>query len=162
MTKKESKTKKPEMPKASSLFDHVNHIRKIQSADYMDKLSDADMKSFSHYMILRFLSMDRKSIDVISSISKYFDIIPSKNFYSLCITVTPRNNQFYPYIKSKSTKLNKKLLELVSKKFEVSKTEASEYCKLFMNTENGVDELINICKSYGLTDKEVEELISYE
>jgi len=150
------------IPKALGLFDHVNHIRKVQSSDYYDKLSDADKKSFNHFMILRFLSMDRSSIDSISSIAKYQSDIPSRNFYTLCTAVTNQSSTYFPYVKSNSKGFTSDLLNLVSKRFEVSKSEAKEYCHLYMKDESGVIELKSICKAYGLTDKEVESIMTYE
>jgi hypothetical protein len=168
MPKKQT-TKKPKVdengspiPKAIGLFDHVNHIRKVQSHDYYDTLSDADRKSFNHFMILRFLSMDRSSIDSISSISKYQSIIPSRNFYTLCTAVTNKTNSYFPYIKSSSKSFDSKLIELISKKFEVSLSESKEYCQIYMKDENGINELRSICKGYGLTDKEVDQILTYE
>jgi len=150
------------VPKALGLFDHVNHIRKVQSPDYYDKLSDADKKSFNHFMLLRFLSMDRSSIDSISSIAKYHSDIPSRNFYTLCIAITNQSSTYFPYVKSNSKGFTSDLLNLVSKRFEVSKSEAKEYCNLYMKDVNGVIELKSICKSYGLTDKEVDSIMTYE
>lgn len=150
------------VPKALGLFDHVNHIRKVQSPDYYDKLSDADKKSFNHFMLLRFLSMDRSSIDNISSIAKYQSDIPSRNFYALCTAVTNQSSAYFPYVKSNSKGFTSDLLNLVSKRFEVSKSEAKEYCHLYMKDEIGVIELKSICKSYGLTDKEVDSIMTYE
>jgi len=162
-SKKSSTNKvKSAVPKSLGLFDHVNHIRKTQSPDYYDTLSDNDRKSFNHFMILKFLSMDRSSIEYISQISKYFEVLPSKNFYQLCVAVTSPTNNFFPYIKSKSEKLNKELVQLVARKYEISTSEASDYCKILINNENGFKELVEICKGYGLTEKEVEKLISYE
>lgn len=169
MPKKSTKSKKVDVdengspiPKALGLFDHINHIRKVQSADYYDKLSDADKKSFNHFMILKTLSMDRSSIDSISSIAKYQSTIPSRNFYLLCTAVTTQTNTYFPYIKSSAKSFTDKLIELICKKFEVSTTEAKEYCKIYMKDENGVNELRSICKGYGLTDKEVDQAMKYE
>lgn len=150
------------VPKALGLFDHINHIRKVQSEDYYDNLSDADRKSFNHFMILRMLSMDRSSIDSISSIAKYQTTIPSRNFYSLCTAVTNKSNFYFPYIKSSAKSFDTKLVELIAKKFEVSMTEAKEYCLIYMKNETGINELRSICKGYGLTDKEVDQIMKYE
>ena len=43
--------------KTKSLFDHVNHIKKVQDPKYYIGLSDVDKISFTPYMILRVLSM---------------------------------------------------------------------------------------------------------
>jgi len=43
------------MPK--SLFDHVKAITNEQNPKYFDTLEEADKKTWSNYMLLRFLSM---------------------------------------------------------------------------------------------------------
>ena len=42
---------------AQKLFDHINAITTIQDPKYFDKLGDEDLKTWSNFMINRFLSM---------------------------------------------------------------------------------------------------------
>ena len=42
---------------AQKLFDHINAITTIQDPKYFDKLTDEDLKTWSNFMINRFLSM---------------------------------------------------------------------------------------------------------
>ena len=58
-------------PKAKGLFDHINHVREKQDPDYFDKLSDADKKSWSNFMVCRFLSMQPELIDAVNQVQKY-------------------------------------------------------------------------------------------
>jgi len=59
----EDETTKSE--KALGLFDHVKAIRAVQDPNYYDNLSEADRKSFNHFMILRALSMDENIVEEI-------------------------------------------------------------------------------------------------
>jgi hypothetical protein len=106
--------------------------------------------------------MDRGSIGYVAEIAKFYETVPSRNFYQLCVAVTQRTNVYFPYIKSKAPKLNKKLVECVLRRFSSSTKEAEEYCKILMRTESGTNELIDICKGYGLTESEVKEIMIYE
>ena len=149
---------KVEGPKRRSLFDHVKHIRQVQDPDYYKNLSEDDRKSFNHFMIVRALSMDEQIVETMAELYQFFDKIPSPQFYQLLIALVPKSTRFYPWVKSKSMKHNKELLNFVAKRFTVSKHQANEYVNLLLRTENGQVELVNICKAFGLEDKAVEEL----
>ena len=51
---------------AKGLFDHIKAITQYQDPKYFDKLDDEDLKSWSNYMIHRFLSMNPDWIDLIA------------------------------------------------------------------------------------------------
>jgi len=144
-------------PKRKSLFDHVKAIRQIQDPNYYLNLSEDDRKSFNHFMILRALSMDASILEDIAQLYQVVDKIPSPQFYQLLISIIPRSNMFYPWVKSKVIKHNKELAELVAKRFKISKYQANEYVTLLLRTEEGQEELVNICRFFGLEDKEIEK-----
>jgi hypothetical protein len=145
-------------PKRKTLFDHIKQIREVQDPDYYKNLSDDDRKSFTHYMIIRALAMDSSLVEDMAQLYQVFDKIPSPQFYQLLIGLVPKTRRFSPWIKSKVMKHNKELVSLVAKRFQVCKHHANEYINLLLRTEEGQGELVNICKAFGLEDKEVEEL----
>ena len=155
--------KKLENPtiKGIGLFDHIKHIRLYQDPEYFKNLTDVDKKSFNHFMILRGLSMNPELLEDVSIIFKYFDKIPSPQFYKLLIGLIPPDHPktFYPWIKAKKSSFSKKLLELLATYFEISQSEAKEYITLLYATENGKKELEDVCKTYGLSDKEIKEIM---
>ena len=51
---------------AKTLFDHLNAISKDQKPDYFKDLSEEDKKTWSNYMIHRFLSMNYDFVDLIA------------------------------------------------------------------------------------------------
>jgi hypothetical protein len=104
--------------------------------------------------------MDKSIIEEIAYISKYFDKIPSELFYKLCCEITPRSTAFFPYIKNKKKKYEDKLIEYVMKRYEISSKEAHSYCDLFFVLPDGTERLLEICKGYGLTDKEAKKLLT--
>lgn len=146
--------------KQRGLFDHINHIRQIKSSDYISTLNESELKSFNPYMICRFLSMDSSTIEEIALISKYFDKMDVVSFYKLCCEITPVTRGFFPYIKNKSVKINKELIEYVAKKFDISMSVSHEYCELLYSSVDGVKELKLILSGYGLTEKESDKLIT--
>lgn len=144
--------------KKLGLFDHVKHIRSSQDPEYFNNLSDENKKSFNHFMILRALSMDSNIVQDMAFLYKYFDKIPSPQFYKLLIALVPRQNKWVPWIKTKVVKHNEDLITLISNKLEISHRQANEYINLFIRNEEGLNTLVGICQSMGLTDKEVEKL----
>ena len=159
MSKKKSiETVQNNGPKKRSLFDHVKHIRQIQDPNYYLSLSQDEKKTFNHFMIIRALSMDESIVEDMAQLYQLFDKIPSPQFYQLLIALVPKSNRFYPWIKSKKMKHKKDLLQYVSQRFKVSTHQANEYVNILLRTDEGQAELIDICKSFGLDDKQVEEL----
>ena len=145
--------------KSRGLFDHINQIRNIKNPNYFDTLTDVEKKSFNHYMICRFLSMDPNVIDEVCYISKIFDKMDSKSFYKVCCEVI-KPVKFTPYIKSKNKKFNKLVLELISNKYQVSKTDANDYCEIMSKTDIGLTRLYEDCRSYGLEEKQIEKILN--
>jgi hypothetical protein len=60
------KTGKKSLIKKKSLFDHINQIKKVQNPKYWETLTEEDKKSWSNYMIHRFLSMNMNIIDLVN------------------------------------------------------------------------------------------------
>jgi len=153
MKRKETSTK------SRGLFDHVKHIREIQDPNYYDSLSEDERKSFNKFMLLRALSMDSTVVEDMSYVSKYFSIIPEKQFYQPLITLIPKSRKFSLWIKSKKQKVNQTLLNLLSKYYEVGSSEAEDYCTILLKDEKGLSAIVNICKLFGKTDQEIEKLL---
>ena len=153
--------KKLETPthKGLGLFDHVKQVRSIQDPDYFKNLTEIDLKTFNHFMILKALSMNPALLEDVSTLFRYFDKIPSPQFYQLLIGLIPADKRFYTWVKGKKRPFGKGLLELISKYYEIPQREAEEYDILLSSTEKGKKELTNLVRDFGLTDKEVETLM---
>jgi hypothetical protein len=145
-------------PKRKTLFDHVKHIKQVRDPNYYDNLSDDDKKSFNHFMIVRALSMDEDVVEDMAALYPIHDKVPSSQFYTLLISLVPKSNKFCPWIKTKIMKHKDELLKIVAKRFLVSKHQATAYVNILITSEKGQLELVNICKAFGLEDKEIEEL----
>ena len=144
--------------KSLGLFDHVKHIRTIQDPNYYNNLSNFDRKSFDHYMILQALSMNPQLLGNITILYRFFDVIPSPQFYKLIISLIPKDPTYYPWIKSK-TKYKTELIELISRRFEVSTKQAEEYASILFSTSEGMDSLVYICQGFGKSPSEIEQLL---
>ena len=66
--------------KTKSLFDHIKQITNVQNTLYWDSLEDSDKKTWSNYMVHRFLSMKSEWIQVVNEIQQYWEL-KQKNLY---------------------------------------------------------------------------------
>ena len=55
---------------SKSLFDHIKQITNVQNTLYWDSLEEGDKKTWSNYMVHRFLSMKSEWIQVVNEIQK--------------------------------------------------------------------------------------------
>ncbi len=143
--------------KAKSLFDHLSGITDKKVS--WESLSDVDKKSFSPYMVNRFLSMNMNFIELVNEFQKYtIGELSNREVYKLYLELLPKQKQFNKYIKaSKAEKYQTELVELLSKHFLISEKESLE--SLDMYHETSLLPLKDILKKYGKTDKEVAVLL---
>jgi hypothetical protein len=142
--------------KAKSIFDHLSGLTDKKVS--WEHLTDADRKSFTVYIVNRWLSMNMDFIEIVNEFQKYTigQISPAET-YKLYFDVLPKQKQFNKYIKGKKAdKYNSELVELLSKHFLISEKQATEY--LDMSQELSLNTLKEIVKKYGKTDKEVDKL----
>jgi hypothetical protein len=149
----------PEKLKNRTLFDHINNIRDSKNPDYYKTLNETEVGSFNKYVITTGLSMDISSIENISKISKYFDILPNAAFYTLCCKLTPIGKRYPKWIKSSSTPVSNTLLEIVATHFSVSKQDAYNYCLIFFKDETTLNEIVKICMSRGYSEDEIVKIL---
>ena len=153
MKRKETSTK------SRGLFDHVKHIREIQDPKYYDSLTEDERKSFNKFMLCRALSMDSDVVEDISYVSKYFSIVPEKQFYQLLIALVPKSRKFSPWIKSKKLKIDPTLIELLCKHYELGTSDIEDYCRVLFSSEENLKWLAELLSKYGHTEKQIEKLL---
>ena len=144
------------MIKKKSLFDHINQITSIQNPNYWDDTSDEDKKSWSNYMIHRFLSMKMEWIELVNEIQKYN--LQPKELYKLYTNVLPKGKQWLKYIKRRNQMdYPNWLINIVTNHEEISKKEAIEYIDMLMLTEGGMLELGELAQKCGIEPKKIED-----
>ena len=144
---------------AKSLFDHVKAVTNEQNPKYWDTLDEADRKSWSNYMMLRFLSMKYEWVETIATIQPYLQEVPPKAMYLALIDILPKGRHFMKYMKPKGAdKYESWLVELVAKHYEVSKLEAEDYLKILYATRTGKERIIELCEDYGTDPKVIKKL----
>jgi hypothetical protein len=146
--------------KARNIFEHISGITDKKTP--WDVLSDSDKKSFTPYIINRWLSMNMDFIELVNELQRYtIGQVSPEETYKLYYDILPKQKQFNKYIKGKKAdKYNPALVELLSMHFLVSEKEAMEYIDIYQETS--LNTLKEIIKKYGKTDKEVDKLLKNE
>ena len=143
--------------KRKSLFDHIKHITDVQSPNYWDDISDEDKKSWSNYMVNRFLSMKMDWIEFVNEVQKY--PLKPKELYKVYTDILPKKKQWLKYIKGdKSMKYPKWVYEIVAKYLEISLREAAAAVEVYEMSHGGQAELIDILIKYGRTEQEIRKI----
>jgi hypothetical protein len=144
---------------AIGLFDHIKEITSNQNPKYWDTLEEGDKKTYSIYMILRFLSMNPDWIEIISEVQPYAQNLPPKDFHKLMINLLPKGRHYLKYTKGKNdSKYEKWLVELIAKNFDCSTNSATEYCDILYSTKEGRESILDLCQRYGIDKKEITKL----
>ena len=143
--------------KKKSLFDHVNQVTSVQNPNYWDEISDEDKKSWSNYMINRFLSMKSEWADLVNEVQKY--PLEPKELYKVYTSILPKKKQWLRYIKGdKKMDYPKWVYEIVAKDMQVSMREAVSAVEAYTMSTGGQSELADILLKYGTEDKEIRKL----
>lgn len=140
---------------AKTLFDHINEIYQSQKKSYFSGLDDGEKRTYSNYMVNRFLSMNIHQLPLVNEIQKYN--LPSDVHYLFFATTIPRGKQYNKYVKSKAeNKYESWLVELVAKHYEVSQSEAVTYLNIYYDRDK--DGLRELCEKYAVDKKQLKKV----
>ena len=140
--------------KAKTIFQHLSGIK--EKKESWTSLSDMDKKSFSPFIINRWLSMNLGLLPIVNILQKYtIGFLSARDVYKVYLDFLPKKKTFDKYIKgSKSSKYNKEVLEYLSKWYGVSQREVTEYLEILPKGD-----VMDILMKYGLTEKESKKLL---
>ncbi len=142
------------MKMAKTLFDHINAIYLDQKKNYFSGLDDGEKRTYSNYMVNRFLSMNIHQLPLVNEIQKY--TLPSDVHYLFFATTIPRGKQYNKYVKAaKETKYEDWLIDLVAGHYCVSQDEAKSYLNIYYN--DGKQALRELCEKYGVDPKVIKK-----
>ena len=121
-----------------------------------ENLDECEHKTFSTFIVNRWLSMDNDFIEIVNFFQKYsIGLLEPKDTYKWYCDVLPKGKRFNKYIKGKKqVKYDKELVEIVCKYFELGKKECIEYIEL-MDKER----LKSILELYGKESKQIKKLL---
>jgi hypothetical protein len=143
----------------ANLFSHINAITHGKDPMYWDKLDESDRRTWSTYMILRFLSMKPEWIGLISEVQPYLQDAPPRVVYIALMNLIPKNKGFIKYIKPNGNyEYENWIVDLVSKYYDVSKTQSAEYLNILYKTNQGKLKIKEMAQSYGTDPKSISKL----
>ena len=136
------------------IFNWVNEV--LVGKRPWDSFSESDQKTFSPFLINRFLSMDVEFIEIVNVFQKYaIGTLEPREVYMWYRDILPKGKRFNKYIKGKSSKkFDKELVKIISNHFQCSKIDTKEYLELIDK-----DELRYILGIYGLDNKKINRMM---
>lgn len=141
------------------LFDHLTALTAEQDPNYFDKLTEEDKKSWSNFMINRFLSMKPEWVELIASIQPLTQTLEPEQMYKLYINILPKGKQYLKYTKGAADeKYEQFLIELIKREYDCSERQAIEYIEVLYSTREGRENIKYICERYAVPKKEITKL----
>ena len=137
-----------------TIIDWINQV--LVHKKSWDSFSESDKKTFSPYILNRFLSMDKEFIEIVNYFQKYaVGTLESREVYKWYVDFLPKGKRFNKYIKGKKDKkYNTELIDIMVTHFECSKSQVKDYLDLIAK-----DELIEILEKYGMNEKTIKRLL---
>ena len=138
-----------------TIIDWINSILIYKKP--WEEFSEAHQKSFSPYIINRFLSMDPEFTEIVNMFQPYSigGGLESKDIYEFYCKLLPKGKRFNKYIKGKKDKkYEPELIDLLCNHYEESKRHILDYLEL-INKE----QLKAILQLYGVEPKKVRKYI---
>ena len=141
------------------LFDHINAITSEQDPKYFDKLTEEDLKSWSNFMINRFLSMKPDWVELVATLLPLTQTLQPKEMYKLYISLIPKGKHYLKYIKGKGEdKYEDFLIELMKKDYLCSERQALDYIEVLYASREGREYMKYVCEKYGIDKKQITKL----
>ena len=154
LTKNLDQLKAKKITKPATIFDHLANITWKKKP--WSELTELDQKSFSPYLINRWLSMNPDLIEIVDMFQQYtIGPLSKKHVYQLYLDFLPKAKMFAKYIKGKKQdKYNKELVKLIAGHYQIARIEAEEYISLLEKND-----VTDILKRYGKNEKEIKGLL---
>ena len=137
-----------------TIFDWIGQI--LVDKKPWDSFDESDQKSFSPFIINRWLSMDEEFIEVVNYFQKYaIGTLEPREVYKWYSDFLPKGKRFNKYIKSKNKKkYDPILVNIVCTHFECSKQQVGEYLELIHK-----EELTEILAMYGTEKNQIKRMV---
>ena len=135
------------------IFDWLNQINYYKKS--WDSFTENEQKTFSVFIINRWLSMDDDLIEAVNFFQKYsIGLLQPREVYKWYCDILPKQKRFNKYVKGKkSNKYPDWVINIFCKYFECSKKEAIEYLYLINKSE-----IKDILEKYGTDPKEIKKI----
>ena len=158
MKKQKPKIEKP-LKKGKGLFEHLNALT-ASDPNYFKKLSDIEKKSFSIYMINRFLSMHPDLVEAVNYFQRFNHDLDNEVVFKLYYDILPKKKIYFRYVKAiHETKYNKDLVQFLITYYRISSDEAKDYLQIYLANDFYKTELIHLLQSCGYDLQKIQDLV---
>lgn len=142
-----------EIQKNKSIFDFLNDITYNKVS--WSQQSESDKKKIQTYMLNRWLSMHLDYLELIAECQPVTDNLSTQQYYQFYFDLLPKKKFYTKYISSKSDKKYSKVIDFLSEKLQISKSEMEECIDVLLELPDGFTILKEEIKRYGFTEKEL-------
>tara|TARA_R110000824_G_scaffold62061_5_gene164565 strand:- start:2460 stop:2852 length:393 start_codon:yes stop_codon:yes gene_type:complete len=116
-----------------NLFSHLNELTQGRNENYFDELTGSEKKTWSSYIIHRFLSMSSGYIHIVNFIQQF--TLTDKHLFNLYHKILPKKRTFLRYIKSKNKKEKDELVGLLARSQELGTHEIEQQLELMTSED---------------------------
>ena len=136
-----------------TIFDWINQM--LVTKKHWDEFTEDEQKKFSPFIINRWLSMDKEFIEFVNVFQKYaIGTLEPREVYKWYCDILPKGKRFNKYIKGKKDKkYDSELIDIISKDFECSKSEAKQNLSLISS-----EQVTHILEKYGTDPKKIKSI----
>ena len=141
------------MAKRTQQFNIFSWVKEIFTTKRKwSDFTDEQQKLLEPYMINKFISMNKKYIEIVNIIQQ-LNIQDKEKYYTICCDFFPVDYKYYsPYIKGKK-QANKELLSQLSTYFNCSNRESSDYIELLDKSK-----IKDILEEMGMDKKDITKI----
>ena len=100
---------------------------------------DFEMKGWSSFMVLRYLSLYEPYLPIINIFNYYQGTLTPLQLYKALLVVIPKGKRFLKYHILQEELNNDSIIEMLMKYFDCSKSDAEEYIKLGLISQKEVN-----------------------
>ena len=137
--------------KIKNIFDWLQHITLYKTP--ASEFTDNDWENFNSYMVHRFISMSPYYVEVADYAQSMLPTM-KKQIYNFYKEMIPKRKVWLQYVKSKTKKVNKDLIEDIAKYYEVGAADATSYITVMTKEKISI-----ILSEMGKDNKEIKKLL---
>jgi hypothetical protein len=115
--------------KKITIFDYLRDIMSGKKGNIHLK-RDPNLKVFSTFQVIRFLSLDDGYIPYVNLINRFQSELTKEQMYKFLVFFLPRTKKFLQFPKKEDNLLDDDSINLIKEYFECSESDAIDYIKL--------------------------------
>ena len=118
-----------------------------------DQLTKQEQKEFDVFIVNKMLATNQDYVELVNLMQMHHNMSKEQS-YVMFLRLLPQKKIYIDYIKSKTEKVNKELLEILSKHYEISNYSSRLYY-------NGMskDNTLELLTKLGYDDKQISKLL---